>query len=120
MRLWLAEGDSTKTLSCTPCLTFNHRDMAQKIWIAEQIGSRISSPSHCLSSSHGVVEAVLARLEWGMNPEWLVGEAISEERLCEVVRNAPLAVALTWQIGRVLTPALTPLTEQSGVRRRKR
>ena len=55
-----------------------------------------------------------------MNPEWLVGDAISEERLCEVVRNAPLDVALTWQIGRVLTPALTPLTEQSGVRRRKR
>ena len=109
LRKWFAEGVSAKTLSCAPCLTFNRKDKLQKTWIAEQVGGRISSPSHFLPSSHGFVEAAIAGLGWGMNPERLVRGAISEGRLCEIVRSAPLDVALTWQIGRVLAPALTPL-----------
>lgn len=110
VRQWFAEGVSAKSLSRAPCLTFNRKDNLQKTWIMARTGSRISPPSHFLPSSQGFVEAAIAGLGWGMNPEGLVREAIDDGRLREVIPDAPLDVELTWQIGRVLAPALSPLT----------
>ncbi len=111
MRQWFAEGVSARSLARAPCLTFNRKDNLQKTWIAAQTGSRISPPSHFLPSSHGFVEAAIAGLGWGMNPEGLARAALADGRLCALVPDAPLDVELTWQIGRVLAPALAPLTQ---------
>ncbi len=111
MHKWFADGVSDKSLSRAPCLIFNRKDNLQKTWLAAHTSSRISPPSHFLPSSQGFVEAAIAGMGWGMNPEGLVRAAISDGRLVEVLPNAPLDIALTWQIGRVLAPALTPLTQ---------
>ena len=110
MRRWFADGVTTRSLSRSPCLTFNQKDALQKTWITAQTGSRLSPPTHFLPSSHGFVAAAAAGLGWGMNPEALVRSAIKEGRLCELVPNAPLDVPLTWQVGRILSPALASLT----------
>lgn len=111
MRRWFSDGVSDHTLSRAPCLIFNRKDNLQKTWLAAHTGNRISPPSHFLPSSQGFVEAAIAGLGWGMNPEGLVRGAIADGRLVEVLPDAPLDVALTWQIGRVLAPALAPLTQ---------
>ncbi|MGV6805884.1 MAG: LysR family transcriptional regulator ArgP [Ruegeria sp.] len=110
VRRWFSDGVKASNLSMAPCLTFNRKDALQKAWIAKQTGTRLSPPSHFLPSSNGFVEAAEAGLGWGMNPEALVRPAIADGRLVELVPNAPLDVALTWQVGRILAPALAPLT----------
>lgn len=107
---WFAEGVTAQTLARAPCLTFNQKDLLQKAWIEQQIGRRISPPTHFLPSSHGFVEAAAAGLGWGMNPELLARPAIDDGSLSEIVPDAPLDVPLTWQVGRILAPALAPLT----------
>ncbi len=108
---WFADGVTAQTLSRAPCLTFNNKDMLQKLWIETQIGRRVSSPTHFLPTSSGFIVAAEAGLGWGMNPETLARPAIAAGRLCEILPDTPLDVPLTWQVGRVLAPALKPLTQ---------
>lgn len=110
MHKWFADGVNHTSLARAPCLTFNQKDNLQRSWIATQTSQRISPPSHFLPSTQGFVEAAAAGLGWGMNPEVLAQPFIDDDRLCEVVPNSHLDVALTWQVGRILAPALAPLT----------
>ncbi|WP_170390966.1 LysR family transcriptional regulator ArgP [Ruegeria arenilitoris] len=110
MARWFSGGVNAQSLSQAPCLTFNRKDALQKAWIHAQTGSRLSPPTHFLPSSHGFVAAAAAGLGWGMNPAHLVQSAIADGRLRELAPNTPLDVPLTWQVGRILAPALSPLT----------
>jgi len=110
MQKWFADGVTTESLTRAPCLTFNQKDNLQNTWTQAQFGARLSPPSHFLPSSHGFVDAAAAGLGWGMNPDALVRPLIKDGRLCELIPNRPLDVALTWQVGRILAPALAPLT----------
>lgn len=67
MQQWFADGVTEHTLALAPCLTFNRKDGLQRTWITEQIGRRVSPPSHFLPSSQGFVEAAIAGIGWGMN-----------------------------------------------------
>ncbi|MCA0929018.1 LysR family transcriptional regulator ArgP [Ruegeria profundi] len=107
---WFAKGVDEHTLASAPCLTFNRKDRLQKAWIAEQTGQAVSPPSHFLPSPQGFVDAAIAGMGWGMNPVGLAQRALDDGRLRPLVQNAPLDVPLTWQVGRVLSAALAPLT----------
>jgi LysR family transcriptional regulator (chromosome initiation inhibitor) len=109
-RKWFADGVCEQTLTAAPCLTFNTKDGLQQAWIAQQIGTRLSPPCHFLPSTHAFVDAARAGLGWGMNPEPLVRGPIRNGRLVPLVADAALEVALTWQVSRIMAPALTPLT----------
>ncbi|RBW59031.1 LysR family transcriptional regulator ArgP [Ruegeria sp. A3M17] len=111
MRKWFTDGVNIDTLSRATCLTFNRKDSLQKAWVTQQTGQRLSPPSHFLPSSQGFVEAAIAGIGWGMNPESLARPALEDGRLCPLVPDARLDVGLTWQVGRVLSTALAPLTD---------
>ncbi|WP_298847058.1 LysR family transcriptional regulator ArgP [uncultured Ruegeria sp.] len=108
---WFKDGVTEETLGKAPCLIFNRKDGLQKAWIAQYTGSRLSAPSHFLPSSHGFVDAAIAGIGWGMNPSALVQNAVEQGLLRPIVPDTPLDVPLNWQIGRVLAPALKPLTQ---------
>lgn len=110
MQQWFAEGVNESSLALAPCLTFNRKDSLQRTWIIEQIGRRISPPLHFLPSPQGFVDAAVAGMGWGMNPVGLAQAALSDGRLRPLLPDAPLDVALNWQVGRVLSSALVPLT----------
>ncbi|WP_170409524.1 LysR family transcriptional regulator ArgP [Ruegeria atlantica] len=118
MHKWFADGVNANTLSRATCLTFNRKDGLQKAWMTQQTGQRISPPSHFLPSSQGFVDAAIAGIGWGMNPESLAQKALKDGRLCPLTPDARLDVRLTWQVGRVLSTALAPLT--AAVRRAAR
>ncbi len=115
VRKWFPDGVSAQSLSKAPCLTFNRKDNLQKLWIRDYTDARVSPPSHFMPSPQAFVDAACAGLGWGMNPVSMVKDLVNEGNLQEIVPDTPLDVPLTWQVGRILTPALAPLT--SAVRR---
>ena len=108
---WFADGVTAETLAKAPCLTFNAKDMLQRRWISDNLGVRLSPPSHFLPSTHAFVDAVRAGLGWGMNPRSLVRAALRNGRLVPLLADAPLDVPLTWQVSRIMAPALSPVTQ---------
>ncbi|WP_209597867.1 LysR family transcriptional regulator ArgP [Ruegeria sp. HKCCSP351] len=108
---WFRDKVTEAELGKAPCLVFNQKDGLQRAWIVQHTGKRLTPPSHFLPSSHGFVDAAIAGLGWGMNPAALVQEALKHGLLRPIVPDAPLDVALSWQVGRVLAPALKPLTQ---------
>ncbi|WP_372573679.1 ArgP/LysG family DNA-binding transcriptional regulator [Ruegeria jejuensis] len=107
---WFDKGVSAATLSVAPCMTFNRKDDLQQKWIEQVIGKRVTPPSHFLPSTQAFVDAACAGLGWGMNPESLARQPIRDGRLVTVLAYQPLDVALSWQVSRVMAPALAPLT----------
>lgn len=110
IRTWFSQGVTAQTLARAPCLTFNHKDSLQQAWMQGKTGERLSPPTHFLPSSQGFVEAAVAGIGWGMNPESLARPWITNGQLRELDPNAPMDIPLTWQVGRILAPALKPLT----------
>ncbi|WP_050602910.1 LysR family transcriptional regulator ArgP [Ruegeria sp. 6PALISEP08] len=107
---WFKDGVTEGTLGKAPCLVFNQKDGLQKAWLSQYIAPHLSPPFHFLPSSHGFVDAAIAGLGWGMNPAALAQDALDQGLLRPIAANAPLDISLSWQVGRVLAPALKPLT----------
>jgi LysR family transcriptional regulator (chromosome initiation inhibitor) len=110
---WFAQGVTAEALARAPALRFSDKDRLQDDWMARLTGgalARAGTPSHRLGSSQGFVDACLAGLGWGMNPEALVAAHLREGRLVELVADSALDVALHWQVTRLAEKALAPLT----------
>ena len=110
----LPEGATAEALMQAPALTFSDKDRLQEQWVDRQIGGRAKRaafPSHRLASSQGFVDACLAGLGWGLNPEALVAGHIAAGRLVDLSSEAPLDVPLHWQFARLTAPAIRPLTD---------
>lgn len=112
---WMPAGVTAASLATAPALTYSDKDRLQEIWVARQTASkakRAAFPSHRLASSQGFVDACLAGLGWGLNPEPLVAGHLAAGRLIDLSPDAPLDVALHWQFSRLTAPALAPLTRE--------
>jgi LysR family transcriptional regulator (chromosome initiation inhibitor) len=110
---WFPQGLTARALAQAPALTFSDKDRLQDHWIARQVAEtqRIAFPTHRMASSQAFVDACLAGLAWGMNPEPLVAPHLATGTLVELVPESPLDVSLHWQFTRLAAPALQPVTE---------
>jgi LysR family transcriptional regulator (chromosome initiation inhibitor) len=111
---WFADGVGPQSLSQAPALTFNTKDMLQARWIEAHAGEGIVPPTHWLPSSQAFVDATLAGLGWGLNPEGLVSEAIAAGRLVPLLADAAYDVPLYWHWSRAVATALRPLNAAVG------
>ena len=107
---WLADGVTADALQRAPSLSFSNKDGLQEAWVRQVTGQRLALPQHRLASSQAFVDAALAGLGWGMNPEPLVAGHLAAGRLIDLSPGQPLDVALHWQFGRLAAPVLAPLT----------
>ena len=110
---WMPDGPTPAALSRAPALTFSDKDRLQHIWVDRLTGgqaSRAGFPGHRLASSQGFVDACLAGLGWGLNPEPLVAAHLAAGRLIDLAPDQPLDTALHWQFARLTAPAIAPLT----------
>lgn len=105
-----AEGVTAQTLACAPALNFSNKDRLQEVWVAQVTGRALVLPAHRIGSTQGFVDAALAGLGWGMNPERLVTAHLASGHLVELVADHPLDVPLFWQFSRLAAPAMAPLT----------
>ncbi|KKB12740.1 LysR family transcriptional regulator [Devosia geojensis] len=107
---WFPDGIAEDALRRAPCLVFNAKDELQARWVAGVTGRQIAMPGHWLPATQAFVDASLAGLGWGMNPEALVRRHIEEGRLVELLPGRSLDVPLHWQWSRSVEPVLKKMT----------
>ena len=107
---WFPDGIAAGALTQAPALIYSREDHLQHRWVKALTGGTPAMPAHVIASSQGFVEAALAGLGWGMNPEPLVEAQIATGDLIDLAPDRPLDVALHWQFTRLAAPTLAPLT----------
>ena len=110
VRRHFPEGLDDASLARAPRLTFNSKDRLQMQWTRQAFGTEIASPTHWLPSSQAFIDAALAGLGWGMNPEMLVAGHLRDGRLVALVPDRPLDVPLFWQRSRIASSTLADIT----------
>jgi LysR family transcriptional regulator, chromosome initiation inhibitor len=110
VRRHFPEGLDDASLARAPRLTFNSKDRLQMQWTRQAFGTEIASPTHWLPSSQAFIDAALAGLGWGMNPEMLVAGHLRDGRLVALVPDQPLDVPLFWQRSRIASSTLADIT----------
>ena len=107
---WFASGVTAEAMAVAPALIFDRKDALQARWMQSAFGEALNVPTHWLPSSQGFVEAALAGIGWGMNPELLVNDHIKGGRLIALTDRPFLDVPLFWQTSRIVSASLRPLT----------
>ena len=110
MARWFPQGVTADALAQAPSLVFDSDDRLQERWVKRVTRRELVLPAHRLPSTHAFVQAAVAGLGWGMNPQDLAAQALAEGRLVELVPGRPLDVALHWQVATLPVPALDTLT----------
>lgn len=105
------DGVTPDALAQAPCVTFNSKDRLQTQWLRQVFGAEIAAPTHWLPSTQAFIDAALAGLGWGMNPETLVAEHLKAGRLLALLPDQPLDVPLFWQRSRIASNRLEQLTK---------
>lgn len=108
---WFPDGITAPSLARAPTLTFSDKDKLQARWAAARGVARPVLPAHRIASSQAFVDACLAGMAWGMNPDLLVAPHLDRGTLVELLPDTPLDIALHWQYTRLAAPALRPVTE---------
>lgn len=110
MARWFAKGVTPEAAAKAPCMIFNAKDNLQRLWLERNVAPGLSPPAHFLPSTQAFIDAAAAGLGWGMNPLPMVAEDIRSGRLVPLIAGSTLPVPLTWQVARVMAPALAEVT----------
>ncbi|MGQ9369364.1 LysR family transcriptional regulator ArgP [Azospirillum sp. ST 5-10] len=110
VRRHFAGGIDAGSAARAPCLVFNRKDQLQAQWLRLTFGLEATPPAHWLPSSQAFVDAALAGLGWGMNPEILVEGHLRAGTLVALRPDRPLDVPLHWQHSRIASATLADLT----------
>ena len=108
---WFPDGITVKALGKAPALTFSDKDRLQTRWATAQGLARPSLPTHRIASSQAFVDACLAGLGWGMNPEPLIADHLASGALLDLGPSDPLDMPLFWQFNRLTAHTMAPLTQ---------
>lgn len=109
---YLAQGVGAGSLAQAPSLLFNTKDELQATWVRRLCHRHVELPRHTLPSPQAFVTAALAGMGWGMFPQEMVTDHLTEGRLVELVPDTPLDVPLYWQTARAASGVLDGLTRQ--------
>jgi LysR family transcriptional regulator (chromosome initiation inhibitor) len=94
---WFPRGFTAEAARRAPVLVFNRKDQLHERFLRQVSGSGKELRAHYVPSPTAFVEASLAGLGWGLNPEPLVEGHLRRKRLRELVANRWLDVPLYWQ-----------------------
>lgn len=108
---WFAKGVTLESLALAPMLAFSAKDSLQGRWLTKLTGENITPPSHFVPSAQAFVDAALAGLGWGMNPETLVKEQLASGELVSLSPDIFLDIPLEWQVKRLRGDVLKPVTK---------
>ncbi|ARM91011.1 chromosome replication initiation inhibitor protein (plasmid) [Rhizobium sp. CIAT894] len=104
-------GVNSETLRTAPALTFNQKDKLQNRWIAQLFRDDVACPTHFLPSTQAFVDASIAGMGWGMNPEYLIRHHLQAGALVELIPDQPLDVSLFWQVNKLAADRFAILTD---------
>jgi LysR family transcriptional regulator (chromosome initiation inhibitor) len=110
VRRWFKKGFNVGTVRRAPVLMFNRKDLLQERFIRSLIKERYAElPMHFVPSPNAFLEACLAGLGWGLNPEPLVAPHLKQKQLVDVVPGAHLDIPLYCQQWALDSPTLQAL-----------
>lgn len=104
------DGVTAAAAAEAPCLVFNAKDALQRRWLDVNVAPQLAPPAHFLPSTHAFIDAAVAGLGWGMNPLQLVQPLLVSGLLVPLQAQTEMTVPLTWQVSRVMAPALAQVT----------
>jgi len=107
---WCPHGFEERDAARAPCLVFNRKDRLQSLWLRQALGSEAQPPAHWMPSSQAFVDAALAGIGWGMNPQVLVADHLRTGRLVALKADQPLDIPLFWQQSRIVNSLLGDVT----------
>jgi LysR family transcriptional regulator, chromosome initiation inhibitor len=111
VRRYFPDGVTAAALNNAPSLKFNNKDRMQAQWARRVCRRDVETPAHWFPATQAFLDASLAGIGWGMNPESLVREHLRSGALVELVPGRTLTVPLYWQHTRLQVPMLNRLTE---------
>ncbi len=109
---YFVKGVVAGTLALAPSLVFNTKDELQLRWVKRQCRRHIELPHHTLPSAQAFVAAGMAGMGWGLHPQSLIRQQLTDGSLVELVANTPLDVPLYWQQARATSTLLDGLTRE--------
>ena len=109
VRRWFARGVDAEALARAPSLVFDGKDGLQTQWVRRMLRRDLALLAHRVPSTRAFVDAALAGVGWGMNPEGLVRKHLQAGRLVELVPDQAIDVPLWWQSARLPVPSLERL-----------
>ena len=111
VRRYFPDGVTAAALHVAPSLKFNNKDRMQAQWTRRVCRREVETPAHWFPATQAFLDAALAGIGWGMNPESLVRAHLESGALVELVPGRTLTVPLYWQHTRLQVPMLNRLTE---------
>jgi LysR family transcriptional regulator (chromosome initiation inhibitor) len=111
IRRHFPEGVTAAAFATAPSLKFNPKDRLQTQWVRQVYKRHIDVPAHWLPSTQAFIDASVAGIGWGMNPQALVASHLLDGSLVELVPGRLLSVPLYWQHTRLHMPMLARLTK---------
>ncbi len=108
---WFAGGADAASLSRAPAIAFTAKDRLQADWARAVAGKAVALKAHRIPSSVAFQQAVQAGMGWGMLPEPMAEAALESESMALVEPGDALEVTLYWQVSRIVSRALHPLTK---------
>lgn len=110
MERYFSEGVNATTLAQAPCLTFNRKDRLQAQWLKRVCRQPVKPPRHWLPSTQAFIDASVAGIGWGVNPQLLVNTQLENGSLVEVLPGKHFVMPMYWQHTRLPLPMLDRLT----------
>ncbi len=107
---WVGERLTVAAARAAPCMTFNAKDKLQQRWLDTYVAPGLVPPTHALASTQAFLDAAVAGLGWGMNPERLARPYLDRASLVELLPGSRLDTPLYWQVSRIMAPALREIT----------
>jgi LysR family transcriptional regulator, chromosome initiation inhibitor len=111
VRQYFPEGVTPSAFATAPSLRFNPKDRLQTQWVRMVCRREVDVPAHWLPSTQAFIDASVAGIGWGMNPQALVAAHLKDGTLVELVPGRVLSVPLYWQHTRLQMPMLARLTK---------
>jgi LysR family transcriptional regulator, chromosome initiation inhibitor len=110
IRRWFREGFTSSAVAAAPVLVFNRKDQLHERFLRRVVGPiRRELATHFVPSPTAFVDATLADLGWGLNPEPLVEAHLKAGRLRDLAPQRALDVPLYWQQWTLSSPSLDAL-----------
>jgi LysR family transcriptional regulator, chromosome initiation inhibitor len=109
IRRWFPRGFTAAAVASAPVLVFNRKDQLHERFLRQVLGGRRELPTHFVPSPTAFVDATLAGLGWGLNPEPLVEAHLRTGKLRDLVPSRALDVPLYWQQWSLASPRLDAL-----------
>jgi len=110
MKEYFVEGVGAGSLSRAPSLVFNAKDELQARWVQRLCHRHVELPKHTLPSPDAFVTATELGMGWGLHPESLVANQLTEGALVELLPDSPLDVPLHWHYARSASSLVEELT----------